>query len=102
MEFERGAKLAYFFVRASNTDPNLFDIFFTTPLDEELKPTEYETLANNGTNAAYYRYGAAGGTTPKMPATGAGGMASGHLPRGGVAAALSLLVAGGYAARRRI
>ncbi len=102
VELQRGAELAYFFVRASNTDPNLFDAFLTTPINEELKPTAFETLDSDATNAAYYRYGAAAGTTPGMPSTGAGVMASGHLPPVGAAAGLSLLAAGAYSARRRI
>lgn len=101
VEFERGAEITFFFARASNADPNLFDIFFSTPLNEELKPTRFETLADNATNAAYYRYGAGEGTTPEMPATGAGGMAGGHLPIGGVAASVGPLAAAAYATRRR-
>ncbi len=102
VELRRGAELAYFFVRASNADPNLFDAFLTTPINDELKPTAFETLDGNATNAAYYRYGTTAGTTPGMPSTGAGGMASGHIPLGGAAASLSLLAAGAYSARRHI
>ncbi|MDP9352576.1 MAG: hypothetical protein M3P51_13700 [Chloroflexota bacterium] len=102
VEFERGAELAYFFVRASNADPNLFDAFLTTPINEELKPTAYETLSDDATNAAYYRYGAAEEPMPKMPTTGAGGMADSYPPFAGAAAILGLLAAGTYTARRRM
>ncbi len=100
VELEEGDELAYFFARASNTDPNLFDIFFATPINEELKPTAYETLSDDATNAAYYRYGTAGEAMPEMPATGAGGMAGGQFPLAGVAGTFGLLAAGAYTARR--
>ena len=42
------------------------------------------------------------GDEPDMPGTGAGGMAGGGLPAGNIAAALSVLAAGAYTARRRL
>lgn len=100
VELDQGAELAYFFARASSTDPNLFDAFLTTPINKELKPTAYETLSDDSTNAAYYRYGAAAEPMPEMPATGAGGMAGSRFPLARVAATLGLLAAGAYTARR--
>jgi hypothetical protein len=102
VELDQGAELAYFFVRASNTAPNLFDAFLTTPINEELNPTAYETLTDDATNTAYYRYGTADEPMPEMPATGAGGMAGSHLPLARVAATLSLLGAGAYTTRRHM
>lgn len=41
------------------------------------------------------------GEQPQPPPTGAGGMAGGGLPSGGLAAGVTMLLAGGYAALRR-
>ena len=96
MEFESGTGIFVEFVTLSVNDPqNTLEIFAESPELEARESLEYEVLDTDATNTARYRFGADNGQqTPKMPTTGAGGMASTHSPVAHMAAMLLLLTAG--------
>jgi len=113
-QFERGTRIAYFIGRQNLTDAEdgavlatsvdkVEDLFAGPP-----GPEDFETLDANMTNAATCTM--RGGTcaeelVPRMPNTGAGGMAPRRgYPLASLAAALALMAAmtaGGFALRRR-
>jgi hypothetical protein len=126
LEFERGSEIAFLIVRFSATDDGDFEIIASTPLDEQGNPSEFERLDEdvvNGVSASLDGGSGAKGRqemppmlegamgdmmemmgedVPAAPRTGFGGAAGAGVPLGGPAtAALPLLLAGGYALRRR-
>ncbi len=108
VEFERGEKILFAFVRANEGEGSgsgSEEIFFGSPGLETGEP-ELEILTGDRTNEAFYSFDTRQGgpgddpQAPAMPDTGAGGMAGGRLPLGGAAILLSLMAAR-YAVRRR-
>ncbi len=108
---KRGTELTYLFAAGPEDIPEDYDgsedvLIYSTPRDQTFQPTAYETVSEDMTSSAYYDFdtgkggAGAGPGTPKMPHTGAGGMASTGIPLGYGAAALCLLAACGCAARR--
>ncbi len=111
VELERGTELTYLFAAGPEDVSEDYDgsedvIIYTTPRDQSFQPTEYETVNEDMTNAAYYDFDAeqggegSGPGAPQMPDTGAGGMAAAGLPWSYGATGLSLLAASWYAVRR--
>ncbi len=111
VELDRGTQLTYLFAAGPEDVPENYDgsedvLIYTTPRDQNFQPTEYETVSEDMTNAAYYDFDAgqggagSGPGAPQMPGTGAGVMAGTGLPIGRGTAALSLLAATWYAVRR--
>ncbi len=70
--------------------------------DDREEPEDFEVISADTTNTAWYTFSSTvdDQQTPQVPDTGAGGMAGADLPQGYGAAALSLLAACVYAARR--
>ncbi len=103
VEFDHGTGVFLEFVTLSVSDPqNTLEIFTEIPEPENPESLRYETLDADATNSAWYRFEAGGDQqTPKMPATGSGGMSSDGAPMKSIAVGLSLFAAGGYAVRRR-
>lgn len=112
-EFPRGTRLAVFFARASVTDENVFDIFFTTVDDpgriesgEDPIPSDFETLDTDMTNSAWFTYSGAGDDDQdddmpdEMPNTGVGALAGTGFPLAATVA-LPAVAAALLAARRR-
>ncbi len=62
-EFAQGTSLAFFFARASVTDEEVFEIFFTSLQDpnieddQPLEPGDFETLDTDFTNTAFFTFG---------------------------------------------
>jgi hypothetical protein len=95
VEFERGARLVYFFIVAVEGTDN-FEIFHTNVPSRESKP---ELLSADTTSRAWYRFGAGNDQqVPGMPATGAGGMSGAGVPLAENGLVLTLLVVAGCAA----
>lgn len=112
VRLDRGTELTYLFAAGPEDIPEDYDgsedvLIYTTPRDQNFRPTEYETVSEDMTNAAHYNFDAGQGGVgsgpggPGMPDTGAGGMAGATLPLGYGLATLSLLVGFAYAAVRR-
>ncbi len=110
VQLERGTELTYLFATGPEDVSEDYDgsedvIIHTTPRDQSFQPTEYETVNEDMTNAAYYDFDAeqggvgSGPGAPQMPETGAGGMAGAGPPWSHGAAGLSLLAVSWYAVR---
>lgn len=112
--FARGTRLAFFFARASVTDEDVFEVFYTSikdisrfENDEPPLPEDFETLATDRTNSAWYTFGGAGDDgqdddadmPDEMPDTGAGAAAAPLAA--GAAAAFSLLALSALSVVRR-
>ncbi len=73
-EFAQGTNLAFFFARASVTDEDVFEIFFTSLQNPDLSappgPGDFETLDTDMTNTAWYTFGTGAGDDQQD--TGAG------------------------------
>lgn len=101
VEFKRGTKVGfmYFTLLASNPG-GTEEVFFSSIKGPGAPggPEDFETLTRDVVNSAKYHVG--GQQTPRMPDTGAGGMATAAVPGYSGMSAL-LLAAAGYALRRR-
>lgn len=111
VEMNRGENLFFQFVTLLTSDPdNSAAPFYGTDDGDNERPKigeDTELITSDVTNRAYYEFNTekggegSGPGAPSMPETGAGGLTGAGLPLGPDAAALSLLAACGYAARKR-
>lgn len=88
VEFPRGTRIAFFFLRVNLTDPENFEIISSSEVDAEGNPTDFEELTEDVVNAVEYDFNA---VQPQLPATGSA--AAGYV--GLLVAALALVAMGG-------
>ncbi len=102
VEFESGTGIFVELVTLSVNDPqNILEIFAESPEPADPERLEYEVLDTDTTNAAWYTFGAGKGEQmPKMPTTGACGMAGSNSPAIPMAFMLLLFTTGACALRR--
>ncbi len=97
LEVPRGTTIHYSLDTALLSDLETSEMFGGSNKGDPMDLTtaeDFEVIDADRVNSTTYSFKGGSTETPQMPETGAGGMASGALPVGGTAGALSLLVAG--------